>query len=224
MRSEDYGTIVTVIVGTSEQRDTFLIYKGLLENYSHYFKDALKVKSEDDNKTLTLPEDDPVVFKAFFHWLFTGSLFPMLEEDGTIPLSARRITDIFIFGEKIGAPDLCNSAIDLLYQKMDQWKTLTWPLLYAYEHTPPHSILRKWIRDRMVETCQFTEWRNSTIRDIEHYPKDLLADIIVGLTDPDSMPNPAVAGSRGEGNAFSWESYSESIKLLYCKRYHQDAR
>jgi hypothetical protein len=156
---------------------TFHVFKGLLTHYSTYFKTALQDRwTEGETSIVKLPDDDSDVFSAVFHWLFTQKLYFELAPDGSIPLSDRLICGVYVFGDARGMPDLCNAAIDLLFQKCVQ--IYMYPkscLNYVWEHTMEGSVLRKFLTDFAAENYS---WTTST-RLIHEYPVEFLLDIIV---------------------------------------------
>ncbi|KAL5445397.1 hypothetical protein PMIN06_008097 [Paraphaeosphaeria minitans] len=119
-RVEDFGPIITVLVGQGEAQHKYEIHKGLLAHYSAYFRNALKdLWAEDEDKTVKLPGEYQVGFQIFYNWLYTRSIYTSREE-GRIPLTFEAIVASYIFGDAHQSPEFCNAAINVLMQKGDQ--------------------------------------------------------------------------------------------------------
>ena len=166
---------------------TFLVYEGLLKYYSSYFRDALSEERVDgQTKTINLAEDNSGTFRDFFYWLSSGKLYEHFLPGGQIPFDVDRICEIFYFGDKRGIPELCNAAIDLLFQKLMQAQQ--YPLFNVkaiYHNTTPQSPLRRYI---VGFGAEHHIWTN--MRDFMHAcPKDFLADIIIHLAERDAPPS-----------------------------------
>ncbi|KAI4617886.1 hypothetical protein J4E83_006218 [Alternaria metachromatica] len=216
------GPIITIVVGSAKKIREFHVYEGLLSHYSSYFKAALKgAWKEGALKTVELKDDNPEVFKAFFHWINTGKLYFAPNASGEIPLSEKLICEIYVFGDARGCPDLCNAAIDLLLQKMHEaWRTALAELPFVYENTLRGSALRKCLVDDFVDNFRFPNLTDVIQRDAElsRYPQEFLAEIVVAFMALGSTPIPSAAGW---GNLpYSKNNWVTHIKPLICSRYH----
>ncbi|KAI4647966.1 hypothetical protein J4E93_004377 [Alternaria ventricosa] len=219
---DEYGDMITIVVGSAENVRKFYTYQGLLAHYSTYFKAALKDDwKEGTLKTVNLKDDNPEVFKAFFHWIYTGKLYFALDASGKIPLSEQLICEIYVFGDARGSTNLYNAAIDLLLQKTHQeWKVPLDQIPYVYENTLPGSALRKYLVDDVVETYRFRRLADPTQRETElpRYPQEFLAEIVVAFMALGSKPIPS---SAGYGNMpIGQDNWAKYIKPLLCSRYH----
>lgn len=138
---------------------TFVIYEGLLAHYSSYFRAALKKEwLGEGTRSLSLPEDNPETFNFFYHWLYTGKLYTKPAAKGEIPMEPLTICDVYIFGDMRGIPELCNSAIDLLYQRIRQLQCFpVYILKHVYGNTPDNAALRKLLVDLKVGHSPFGE-------------------------------------------------------------------
>lgn len=189
---------------------TFPVYEGLLKHYSSYFRAALKkVWIEGQSKSVTLPTEDPEVFRAFFRWISTGKLYSRLAPDGKIPLTFETICEIYVFGDARGAPELCNATINMLFQKcMQDWVYPSSTLDYIYDNTPDKSVLRNFVVDYAVETFSFSDIRLNE----PEYPKSFLVSVIKRLVEVDER---LCYMNRGPpGNYIHWK------KTQICSKYH----
>jgi len=166
IRRGEIAQPIYVRVGTSEARRTFLVLEEPLTYCSSYFRTvlALPVIKGEVNQVM-LPEEDPQVFADFHSWL----------SDKQIPNSAVtfvRVFDIYALGERLGIPDLCNSAIDAIFSMLTLEWDMPWKhwvrerlcfefvfqhsvwhdMEYVYKNTTETSVLRKLIREFAAET------------------------------------------------------------------------
>jgi hypothetical protein len=142
--------MVTIVVGTDDtDKESFFAHEGLLRHYSTYFQAALKKEWIGEAvKVIELPDDDLDTFRAFFHYMYSRKLYSCLTDEGNIPLDGCDICYIYVFGDARGAPELCNAALDLLFQKhCQEWTYPTGQLNYVYDETPARSSLRKYLVD-----------------------------------------------------------------------------
>jgi hypothetical protein len=200
-----------VTVGTGDQQTTFYIHEGLLRHYSSYFHAALKPEWQANNdgptKGITLDQDDPAVFQAFFNWLYTGALYSILNADNSIPLPPHLICAVFVFGDFRGIPELCNAAINTLLQaSIQDWAFASKCLNYIYANTLPGSKLRKLMVDDAVSTCDFEDLLGGAHAHLDEYPKEFLAEVLIQ------------GGARGEVGRMG-KGYVPWVKGRLCE-YH----
>lgn len=192
-------------MGADEYHDQreFQVYKGLLTHYSSYFRTALNGKwKEGADKTVRLPEDNPDVFKVFFHWIMTGRLFTTINTE--IPLTEHLICEIFVFGDARGIPELCNVAIDVFFAKSVQTLNFYMPTLgYIYENTLPGSALRRFVVNFAVMNLECKDLV------LETNPREFLADLIMESAKMEKVP-----GSPG-----NFHTYTHRMKGELCQ-YH----
>ena len=150
---------VKVIVGTETQK-TWSLPKKLLAHVSPFFDAALKGSwVEATSNNITLPEDNPVVFETFVHWIYIGNMNPGSRIDVPMYIGA------WTLGDKLGCPAFQDYAmLQLLFLHEDAFvepKTVQ----LAYEGSMAGSRLRKWalqeftmgiIKKKYVETAE--EW------------------------------------------------------------------
>ncbi|KAH7080081.1 hypothetical protein BKA63DRAFT_600485 [Paraphoma chrysanthemicola] len=203
-----YGAIVTVEVGSEPAKHIFQVFKGLLAHYSTYFRAALQdCWREGEENTVQLSDDNPEVFSAVFHWLFTQKFYYDLSADGSIPLADQLICEIYVFGDSRGMPGLCNDAMDLLFQKCMQ--VYLFPrscIYYVWEHTLEDAALRKFLIDFAVENYA---WPTTKLKN--EYPAEFLLDVITASRERAGVP-----GSICPGKA-QWTSKK---KAEFCGKYH----
>lgn len=201
--------MVTVLVGAGQR--PFLIHTGLLTHYSSYFRAALKNNWEEDKtNTVPLTEDDPDVFQAVFDWLYSGRLYPALTSEGKIPYDSQRICEIFVLGDFLGVPEMCNAALDLFVQWYIQtWTFLTEPLNYIYNNTVSGSPLRRLV---VCLASRGFSWNSAGVpaheQDESRYPKKFLLDVIGYSIQINHVPGQLTVPK---------EEYIEQLRIMLCE-------
>jgi hypothetical protein len=168
----EYGVIVLVEVGFGDNMRIFHVFKGLLTHFSTYFKTALKdTWIEGATNKVKLADDNPEVFSAVYTWLFSGKLYFDLAADGSIPMTEQLICEIYVFGDARGSPDLCNAAIDLLFQKSVQlWRFFHDSLHYVWQNSLKNAPMRRYLID---SACENFGW-DPQADDVSLYPVEFL--------------------------------------------------
>ncbi|KAF2868741.1 hypothetical protein BDV95DRAFT_630449 [Massariosphaeria phaeospora] len=162
---DNYGPIITVVVGTGDTQRKFYTYHGLLTDYSSYFRAALKeVWEEGATRTL-----------------YTYKLHTSLASDGRIPLSYSLLCQIYVFGDARGVLELCNTVINVLFQKMGQERVFVTSVLhYVYTNTLPGSKLRKFLVDEAIARYGWTSYRD--------VPYDFLMETVIQTRKLECVP------------------------------------
>lgn len=209
---DEYGEIVEVVVGDDRlfPKETFQVFDGLLKHYSSYFRSALKEEWIGKGaKTIALPFDKPNVFRAFYNWLFARQLYSRLSDDGSIPMSVQLICEVYVFGDVRGVSELCNAAIDLLFQRNSQrWEFPEDSLAYIYDNTTHASPLRTYMVEYGVEKYDYGR-SNVGIMDL---PQEHLAECLLTLCKQRKQPCYLKDMAIGK--------YIHTKSLEICSKYH----
>lgn len=105
MSSHIRGPVVTVYVGCSGELETYTIHKTLLHEKSKYFRTAFNGNfAESVSSELSLPDDNPIGFRGFVDWLYTGNVPEKLDSYATAAL--------WILADKFMCIALKNKIID----------------------------------------------------------------------------------------------------------------
>jgi hypothetical protein len=141
-----------------------------------------------------------------------GKLFAQLDSEGRIPLGYHLISKIYVFGDARGAPELCNAAVDLCFQKcMQDWTYPFVVLSYVYDNTVEDSRLRRFLVTYGVENFGF-----KTLRVYKHYyPQDFLVDLVDELRVRDQK--------LGHMSTISNGKYIRTKTPEICSKYHDHA-
>lgn len=198
----NYGPPITVMVGPAEE--DFHFHKSLLRHHSDYFRAAMKDEWAGRNaKELLLPEDDAYTFGLFYHWLYTETLYGHTNM-AVVPLPLHDIINVWVYADFRGIPGLCNTALDLMYQKMCQVK-VAWPGLIdiVYADTMEGSSIRMLYVDMyIVSTTVETEKPGAGF-----FPNQFLLDVIYRMS---------TEGTRRGHLVGKLEEMSDDI----CRKYH----
>lgn len=149
-----YDEVISVEVGTGNDKKKFGVHRGLICHHSSYFKAALLGDfKEAHEKHVALPEDDPEVFRVVFTWLYTRRLVGEKEADiegwNAYSLKFTKLCKAWVFGDARGMSEFQNAVMlelisDSAYKDdYHDAKAITW----AYEHTTPGAPLRIFLAD-----------------------------------------------------------------------------
>ena len=76
----------------------FYIHENILRSTSSFFQAALNQEwKEGQERTITLPDDNPKVFSGYAHWLYTGKL-PCQRPEGRVSV---KLAKLYGLGEKL---------------------------------------------------------------------------------------------------------------------------
>jgi hypothetical protein len=126
---------VTIYVGPYRQR--FDVRKNLLCKAAKFFEGAF---CTDFNRSMDMPEDDPIAFSLFIEWLYHGAL-PNVQSQSYVD----SLYDLYIFAEKI-----CMNSDDLENYTMDKIQDVS----RSCNLLPKPATIRKvFHKDRSEDSC-----------------------------------------------------------------------
>ena len=135
-----YEGFAYVLVGPERQK--FGFHRGILCQYSSFFRAALLGNfREAEEGLVVLPDDDPSTFKIFNTWLYSRRIRGQLQNGKEVPCEAIELVKLFIFGDMRGIPALRNDVIDAFVKERSTVHLEVIPYLYA--NTQPSSPLRR---------------------------------------------------------------------------------
>lgn len=144
-------------VGPATSFQDFHIHEARLVQSSPFFEAAFdKLHQEDESDVLELPEDDPIIFQLYAHYVYNPSSIAELELDSSTKNSLYDtyvdLLQAYIYGEKIQNSDFQNEIMNRILQCMrDMHKQrspssseqIVRPLIeLLYPSLPPDSIGR----------------------------------------------------------------------------------
>ena len=136
-------------VGSQNAATTWHLPKALLTHQSPFFAAALNGSfAEAKSNSLTMPDDDPNVFRRWVQWLFVGRITYEIVRVGDIN---NVLVKAWILGDKLG----CHVFQDVVMMELLACHSpeVAIPLIEtstlraAYEGSAPGSKLRKWALD-----------------------------------------------------------------------------
>ena len=139
-------------VGPQGAATTWHLPKALLTHKSPFFAAALNGSfAEAKMNSVTMPDDDPNIFRLWVQWLFVGNItcqISGIEDINNVLVKA------WILGNKLGCHNFQNEAmIGLLLSQSPKLKDhVIEPstLRAAYEGSAPGSVLRRWAIDSFL--------------------------------------------------------------------------
>lgn len=168
-----------VQVKVGHNKEVFTFHKNLLCQIAPYFKAALNGNfKEAQEQSIEMLEDDPVVFKYFQLWIYTGSITEANETKKDVETSI--LVRIYTFAEGLNIIDLQNVVMNFLIDRIiDLHEIPTEQISFIYEHTCENSALRRMIVDIIVRygLLHRPGWFEESKRSM--YPNDFLCDLIM---------------------------------------------
>ncbi|KAF9693806.1 hypothetical protein EKO04_008191 [Ascochyta lentis] len=186
--SAQNAQFATVLVGSHKK--PFVIHQDLLTYHSHFFKAALTGNfREAENKTVTLQEDDPLIFEFFAHWLYHKE-FPA-EHNTSVELlndwehnddhggaKTGNLIHLYIFSDQYGVPDLKFLALTELFQHMEDTETglpNRSQIVHAFNSLPDGAGLLRYLIDSHCHYCGNDFWISENVHD---FPSAFVIGII----------------------------------------------
>lgn len=169
--------MVTIEVGTGEQKRTFYVYEGLLSFYSGYFRTALSGKwKEAETGHFDLKDEEVDVFERFVFWLNTRR-----PTDETLSLTADLIIRLWLFADRREIPLLMNQMIAYLKNYITENSYLPDECLnLVYESTLLGSPLRRMLIASFASLCDQSTFEDEAC--FKLWPKEALWDLTKALS------------------------------------------
>ncbi|PMD48951.1 hypothetical protein L207DRAFT_595480 [Hyaloscypha variabilis F] len=169
-------SVVTIIIGPEESKETFMVHKELICHYSSFFSTAFNSNfTETATKTMTLPDVDLDGFGLLVHWFYTQQidLDPKDRDSNVLPLAK-----LWTLAERLLITKLQNNIMDKLRVSVEfaEKQNLKDFLHYAYA-LKDKSPLKRLAADRMA-WCTTAQALGAWI---EHLPEGMLVDIVMSL-------------------------------------------
>lgn len=196
-----------VTVESNGLQKEFHFSKEHLAHFSAWFRSRIEAGSN----TMLVSDYDFMIFAAFSQWIQSGELYSTPTAEGKIPLSTNEIIQVYVFGEKIQCPELCNDAIELLFRKTLQcWEDRGDEDLMKHvedinNSTVPGSPLRMFVVDHAV---QAVVWYNHKDK-VKKWPKAFMADSLMKFTDMTRAPV-----------QFNYRRYVDQTRTQLCTHWH----
>lgn len=134
-----------VRVGKDNHRETHKLHKNLLQEKSEYFRAACGGSFiESATNEINLPEDDPIGFRCFADWVYTGRL--------TNDYAYDDLVRGWIVADKLMCQDLQNQIIDNL-QSLEKGGPSEQSIQVLIAHEFEDSKLMDYLLSALAHTC-----------------------------------------------------------------------
>ncbi|KAJ5512379.1 hypothetical protein N7463_001931 [Penicillium fimorum] len=157
------GPTVKIMVGASKK--PFHVHESIICTSSLFFKMAMSGPwKESEEHTIELPEDDPITFAVYSHWLYYAKI-PVIVEDAAnekpSQVSAQEYNDLakaYVLGDKLLDVKFQNYAIDAIIERRFTPDAKTGKcylpnrqsINYTYDNTTESATIRKLFVDMYV--------------------------------------------------------------------------
>jgi hypothetical protein len=161
----DYSDIIIVLVG--EDKIVFPVYKDLICENSRFFQAACAPDRwlEGNAKMVPLPHVNPNTFKAYYHWVVSGSLLPEMywDSDDLRPeYKQEAYIEAYILGDFLDDAGYRNEVIATMIAERATWRLFSdVAITRIWEATSERSSLRIFTLEWMLAT-----WRRYRIAEI----------------------------------------------------------
>ena len=171
-------------VGSHDEAVIWHLPKALLIRQSLFFAAALSGSfAEAELNSVTMPEDDPNIFKLWVQWLYVGQFTYVKERVGEIMVKGWILGDklgCYIFRDVVMVKLLACHSSGLGHDLIDPST-----LRAAYEGSAPGSLLRRWALDSFLFETKHKERRDAAAlernrrwypeaKDIEDFSQDYM--------------------------------------------------
>lgn len=166
--------MITIVVKDGDESKEYKIFRKLLMWHSAYFTAALDREggfAEAGAEVLQL-EYSHQMFDAFYCWLYTGRLKDRpsdMTDPNDVYLHNLVLSEIWLFADCRGIPQLGNSAIDMLHERyVATWRVPT-IVKYVYDNTTEASKLHAYLIESTIWTKdldslgKWLNWEQQTV-------------------------------------------------------------
>jgi hypothetical protein len=147
--------------------------------YKKYFDET-----PDSLETLVKLPDTPVeVFAYAQHYLYTGQVFPSLDNLPTYEV----LIGVWKLGNQLGIEGLCNATLDAMAEcrRVTEHIPATPLLVQVWKDTPEGSSIRKLLLSWAAEYMRSSESRAEFARSL---PQEVLSELVVAMSSLDLPP------------------------------------
>ena len=179
---------VAVHVGSGDDEKAWHLPEKLLKSQSTFFTAALVGSfAEGISKSITLPEDNPDIFKYFVEWLYVGG-------DRFAAFDSSSLVCLWILGDRLGCPVMQDDAMCDLIKHHGYFQISEVTLNRIYEGSAPGSKLRQFAVDQCLLDVRYSAPRHKSysrfVKDNEDFAQQLAeATIFLGREEPKNPYN-----------------------------------
>ena len=182
-----------MLVGPQQER--FSVHPGILGKFSTHFKSIYsRIFKRGNNKTISLPDTDPLTFKCYLEWAyFTNDDFlelldvevPHQLKDHTILQHFERVCcqlcRLWILADYLGDAECKRSVIMNLVD--GEFPILSFEVSIVelvYMNTTWGSGLRKWMYQTMAQDISSSDIQTK----LRNYPQEVVLDVFEAFMEP----------------------------------------
>jgi hypothetical protein len=191
---QPHPIFVIALVGPEET--PFGIQKDFLCSKSSFYR---KFFDETPNESLEnivrLPDTPVEVFAYAQNFLYTGNVFPNLDN---LP-SYDVLIGVWKLGHDLGIDGLCDATLDAMAEcrRVTQHIPATPLLVQVWKDTPEGSSIRKLLLSWAAEYMRSSESRAEFARSL---PQEVLSELVVAMSSLDSPPLPIDDGAASSAS------------------------
>ncbi|KAL1841997.1 hypothetical protein VTJ49DRAFT_6240 [Mycothermus thermophilus] len=192
---QPHPIFVILLVGPDET--PFGIQKDFLCSKSSYFQKHFAEQPEQGLENIVRLPDTPVeVFAYAQHYLYTGQVFPNVNN---LP-SYEVLIGLWKLGHTLGIDGLCDAALDAMTEcrRLTQTIPATPLLVRVWSDTPEGSSIRKLLLSWAAEYMRSSESRAEFARSL---PQEVLSELVVAMSSLEESPAPPPPSQNMEETA-----------------------
>ena len=171
---------VTLLVG--ESKKAFYVHQEQLCEVSPFFKAAFTSEfREGSEKRMDLVEEDEDTFDHFIQWLYSRQY--EIPGDGTGSGGFMKPLRLFVLAEKFDISKLKNLLMTKMFAaaKQNSIGLKLSEVAYAYEHTPPSSIIRRLLADWFACKVSIPTYNDDTTQKWCRSHPEIVTDVMLSF-------------------------------------------
>ena len=193
--SEPHPIFVIALVGPEET--PFGIQKDFLCSKSSFYRKYFAENPNEGLENLVRLPDTPVeVFAYAQNYMYTGQVFPSLEN---LP-SYEVLIGVWKLGHDLGIEGLCDATLEAMAEcrRVTQHIPATPLLVQVWKDTPEGSSIRRLLLSWAAEYMRSSESRAEFARSL---PQEVLSELVVAMSSLDNTPPAAAEGCAAGSSA-----------------------
>ncbi|KAK1836903.1 hypothetical protein QBC39DRAFT_247327 [Podospora conica] len=179
---DPHPMFVIILVGPEEV--PFGIQKDYLMAKSTYYRSYFAGnESEGIEDIVKLPDTPIEVFACTQNFLFTGKVFPSLDNIPAYDV----LIGVWKLGHELGIEGLCDSTLEAMSEcrRITQHIPATPLLVQVWQDTPEGSSIRKLLLSWAAEYMRSSDSRTEFARSL---PQEVLSELVVAMSELDTAP------------------------------------
>lgn len=193
-----WADVATVTLVVGETKTAFQVHEADLFEASPVFKAAFTADfRESSERTMTLPEDDEVIFELFVNWLYRQRYdipSPPTDPEKLEPIK------LFVLADKYDVRSLKNLVVSQLFLafKTGAATPSLDAISHAYKHSSQNSTMRKLLTDRLTSMDDPGWFQEESIQTWLRNHPDISIDMIASFAKVTLKRKNILAGKMPE--------------------------